>query len=277
VSGYPELAISTTLYGLGIVAQTVAAQRADKKPGTGLGLLARLAKDRLYLLGFAGQVGGFGFAFLARASLPLYLVQAGSSCAVGLATAFGLLVLKWRVRPVEVAVLAVMAAGLVLLAAASEPSVAQDIPVTPGLVLLGVPLLCVVVATRALQGSNAVAVSVLAGIAFAVVAIISRSVADEPVLDLLRNPLAWLMIAAALVGQSCLATALQRGTATSSVASMDAITVVLTSVVGLSLLGDRITPGWEWAVGLGITLVVFGVLALGVPVRGTAPVPEAAG
>lgn len=272
--GYPELAISTALYGLGIVAQTVAAKRADSRPGAGLGLLARLAKDRLYLLGFAGQVGGFGFAFLARASLPLYLVQAGSSCAVGLATVFGLLVLKWRVRPLEIAVLVMMAAGLVLLAAASESSVARDIPTLPGLVLLGLPLLAVVFASRAAQNRNAVVIAVLAGTAFAVVAIISRSVADESVVDLLLHPLTWLMIAAALIGQSCLAVALQRGTATSSAAAMDATTVVLTSVIGLALLGDRITPGWEWAVALGMTLVVAGVLALGSPTRTPAPVPE---
>lgn len=273
MSGYPELIISITLYGMGIVAQTIAAQRADRRPGSGLGLLARLAKDRLYLLGFASQVGGFGFAFLARAELPLYLVQAGSSCAVGLATVFGLLVLKWRVRPVEVAVLVMMAVGLVLLAAAAEPSVARDIPVVPGLVLLGLPLLAVVFASRAVQDRNTVVVSVLAGTAFAVVAIISRSVADESLPGMLLHPLTWLMIAAALVGQSSLATALQRGSATSSVASMDATTVVVTSIVGITLLGDRIAPGWEWAVGLGTTLVLAGVLVLGAPRH--AAVPEA--
>jgi len=272
MSGYPELVISTTLYGLGIVAQTVAAQRADRRPGTGLGLLARLAKDRLYLLGFAGQVGGFGFAFLARAQLPLYLVQAGSSCAVGLATAFGLLVLKWRVRPVEIAVLLMMATGLILLVAASESSVAKDIPTVPGLVLLGLPLLVIVSSSRAGRGANSVVISVLAGTAFAVVAIIGRSVADDSLPGILLNPLTWLMIVAALVGQSCLAVALQRGTATSSVAAMDATTVVLTSVIGIGMLGDRITPGWEWAVGFGMTLVVAGVLALGSPDRATAGV-----
>ncbi|HEX8866556.1 MAG TPA: hypothetical protein VF821_12955 [Lentzea sp.] len=265
MSGYLELVVSTALYGLGIVAQTVAAQRADRRPGTGMGLLARLAKDRLYLFGFAGQVGGFGFAFLARAELPLYLVQAGSSCAVGLATAFGLLVLKWHVRPVEIAVLVMMAAGLVLLVTASEPSVAKDIPTVPGLILLGLPLLVVVFGSRAVHGP--VAVSVLAGTAFAVVAIIGRAVADGALLDILLNPLTWLLVVAALIGQSRLAVALQRGTATSSVAAMDATTVVLTSVVGIGMLGDRITPGWEWAVGFGMTLVVGGVLTLGAPSR----------
>jgi len=112
----------------------------------------------------------------------------------------------------------------------------------------------------------------IAGGAFAVVAIIGRSVADESLPAMLLSPLTWLMIVAALVGQSCLAVALQRGTATSSVAAMDATTVVLTSVVGIGMLGDRISPGWEWAVGFGMTLVVAGVLVLGSPSRTTAEV-----
>jgi uncharacterized membrane protein len=172
----------------------------------------------------------------------------------------------------EIGVLVMMAAGLVLLVTASEPSVAKDIPTVPGLIFLGLPLLVIVICSRAAQGANAVVASALAGMAFAVVAIIGRSVADESLPGMLLNPLTWLVIVAALVGQSCLAVALQRGTATSSVAAMDATTVVLTSVVGIGMLGDRITPGWEWAVGFGMTLVVAGVLVLGFPSRTTAEV-----
>lgn len=271
--GYLELVASVALYSLGIVAQTVAAQRAEKRPGTGLGLLARLAGDRLYLVGFAGQVGGFALAFLARASLPLYLVQAGSSCAVGLATVFGVLVLGWRIRPLEVAVLISMAVGLVLLASASMPSAAKDVPSGAGLVLLGLPLLAVLYVVRAHRSTAAV--PVLAGIAFAVVAITSRSLADEPLPELPLYPLTWLMILAALIGQACLAVSLQQGSAASAVASMDATTVVLTSVVGIAFLGDQIAPGREWSVALGIALVVAGVLVLGSAAR-IAPVVDGA-
>jgi uncharacterized membrane protein len=260
VTGYLELTASAVLYALGIVAQSVASQRADEGGG-GLGLLARLVRDRLYLLGFAGQLGGFGLAFLARAELPLYLVQAGSSCAVGLATLFGITVLGWRVRTIEVVVLAVMAAGLVLLVSAATPSVARDVPQGLGLVLFGLPLVALVLVQRKVAGVVPLAAS--AGVAFAVVAMTSRTLADEPLLSLPLYPLAWLMVAAALVGQSYLALALRRGSATSTVATMDATTVVLTSVVGIAALGDRITPGREWWVALGVALVVSGVLLLG--------------
>jgi uncharacterized membrane protein len=245
---------------LGIVAQSVASRRADEGGG-GLGLLARLARDRLYLLGFAGQVGGFALAFLARAELPLYLVQAGSSCAVGLATLFGIAVLGWRIRTVEVVVLVVMATGLVLLVAAATPSAAHDVPQGLGIVLFGLPLVALALVQRRVNG--VVPLSVAAGLTFAVVAMTSRTLADEPFLTLPLYPLAWLMIAAALVGQSYLALSLRRGSATSAVATMDATTVVVTSVIGIAALGDRITPGRELWVVLGVGLVVSGVLLLG--------------
>jgi len=235
VLGHVELAASTVMYGMGIVAQSVAARRADRHDA-GLGLLARLATDRLYLLGFAGQVCGFVLAFFARAELPLYLVQAGASCAVGLATVFGVLALGWRVSRVEVAMLCVLAAGLVLLATASMPSTAHDIPAGLGWALLGLPLLVGLAATRACRTDSVLSLALLAGTAFAVVAISGRSLADEPIDHLLLNPLTWLMLLAALLGQACLSVALARGSATSTVASMDAATMVLTSVVGIAAL-----------------------------------------
>ncbi|WP_051772269.1 hypothetical protein [Saccharothrix sp. NRRL B-16314] len=260
MTGYLELAASAVLYALGIVAQSVASRRADEGGG-GLGLLSRLVRDRLYLLGFAGQVGGFALAFLARAELPLYLVQAGSSCAVGLATLFGIAVLGWRIRTVEVVVLVVMATGLVLLVAAATPSTAHDVPQGLGVVLFGLPLVALVLVQRRING--VVPLATAAGLTFAVVAMTSRTLADEPLPTLPLYPLAWLMIVAALVGQSYLALSLRRGSATSTVATMDATTVVITSVIGIAALGDRITPGREWWVVLGVGLVVSGVLLLG--------------
>ncbi|MEF3851110.1 hypothetical protein P0P54_09465, partial [Campylobacter jejuni] len=76
--GYLLLAASAVAYALGIVGQTVAARRAEWRGGVDPGLLGRLAADRVYVLGFAAQVVGFVLAFLARATLPLYLVQAGA-------------------------------------------------------------------------------------------------------------------------------------------------------------------------------------------------------
>jgi drug/metabolite transporter (DMT)-like permease len=271
VLGYVALVASATVYAIGIVAQSVAARRAERRDTVDLGLLARLASDRVYVLGFCAQLAGFVLAFFARATLPLYLVQAGASSAVGLAALFGALVLRWRIQRGEIVVLAVMAAGLLLLAGAARPSVATDLPDSTGFVLLGVLVLTVLLAVPAWKLSGAVPLGVLAGCAFAVVAIASRPLAAGPLLELPLRPLAWLMVAAAVVGQTLLAGALQHGSATATAASMDATTVVFSSIAGLLVLGDRIADGREWWVAAGLTLVVAGVLAMS---RVSAAVPK---
>ncbi|MDQ3405914.1 MAG: hypothetical protein M3548_21400 [Actinomycetota bacterium] len=272
VFGYGILVASTLMYGLGVVAQSVAARRTTTRSAADLGLLVRLATDRLYLLGFAGQLGGFILAFFARASLPLYLVQAGSCAAVGVAAVFGTVVLGWRIRVPEIIVLLTMALGLVLLVGASTPSVAHDVSGALGvlmLVALAVGAALIVPATKA---ATAVPLAVLAGVQFSIVAVTGRAVADESVLDLPFDPLAWLLIAAAVAGQASLMFALQRGPATSTVASMDATSVVLASTVGLAVLGDQVAAGRQWWVVLGLALVVLGVLLFGAMLRKPTPV-----
>ncbi|RSN16538.1 hypothetical protein DMC63_23140 [Streptomyces sp. WAC 05977] len=260
---YGILVISAVLYAMGIVAQSVAARRAEHRPGTSLGLLARLATDRLYVLGFAGQAGGFAFAFFARESLPLYLVQTASCSAIGLATVFGVVALKWRIRMIEGAALTAMTAGLIVLAGSSQPSVAGDL--SPGTVLvLSAALIGAAVATaRTSRLDTFLVPAVVSGVSFAVVAIISRALAHEEVLSLPANPLTWMMLAAAVVGQASMAAGLQRGLATTVVAIAEATTIALSSVAGLTVLGDRVAAGSGSWVVLGLTAVVAGVLVLG--------------
>jgi hypothetical protein len=263
--GYLLLVLAVGSYAVGILAQTVAAKRSEQRGGLDLGLLARLARDRAYLLGFGAQCVGFALAFLARADLPLYLVQAGTSSAAGLAAVMGVIVLGWRIRPAEIGVLVVMAAGLVLLVGAAEPGTARDLSALSAVglsVALVVALLLAVPAGLVRGPRGAVPLGLLAGVGYAVVAIVSRSLAVKPLADLPFEPLTWLMIAAAVVGQGLLAAALQRGTATATVASMDSMTVLLASGVGLLVLGDLVAPGRTGWLLAGLLLVVAGVLTM---------------
>lgn len=263
--GYLELIGAAIAYAVGIVAQTVAARRAERRDRLDPGLLGRLATDRVYLFGFTAQLLGFVLLFLARADLPLFLVQAGGSSAIGIAAVLGAVVLGWRIRAGEIAVLGVIAAGLVLLVGAAVPSPSLDIGPVLGLSLLATLAVTVAVAVPAarLTGPRgAVALGVLAGFAFAVLAIASRPLAAGPFLDLPLKPLFWLMVLAAVIGQSLLAAALQRGSTTAMMASMDATCVVLSSVVGLLALGDQIAAGRTGWVVLGLGLVVGGVIAM---------------
>ncbi|KZB81055.1 hypothetical protein [Amycolatopsis regifaucium] len=272
---YGILIASAALYAMGIVAQSIAARRAGRRPGSGLGLLARLTGDPLYLLGFCGQVGGFALAFFARDVLPLYLVQAASSSAIGLATVFGVVVLRWRIQTTEALMLVLMALGLVALAGSSKPSVAAELSSVTVLVLLGVLLGVGVAMTRLHRTDTFALPAILSGVAFAVVAVTSRTLAHWDLVSLPGNPLTWLMLAAAVLGQASMAVALQRGLATAVVATADATTIILSSAAGLTVLGDQVADGTELWVAGGLTAVVIGVLVLGSPARTTSGSVEA--
>lgn len=209
--GYQILVAAAVLYAVGIVAQSVAARRAGESSGAGVGLLVRLTADPLYLVGFAGQAGGFALAFFARASLPLYLVQTASSSAIGLATVFGVLVLGWRIRPAEVLTLVLLAAGLVLLAGVSAPSTAGDLGLGGTIVVAGTVVGIGLAMIPAGRTATFTAPAVLSGLSFAVVAVASRTLAHRDLLSLPANPLTWLVLAAAVLGQASMAVALQRG------------------------------------------------------------------
>lgn len=260
--GYVALAASVACYAVGIVTQSVAAQRAERRDTVDPGLLVRLATDRLYLLGVGAELAGFAFAFFARGTLPLYLVQAGISSAVGLAALIGAVVLKWRIRLAEIGVLVLMAIGLLMLVGAAKPSPAAETSPVMALLLVGVLVLVASLAIPVWRASGPVPLGVLAGAGFAVVAIASRPVASGPLIEAPTKPLAWVMVAAAIVGQTLFAAALQRGSATATVAPMDAVTVLIASVVGVLLLGDQIAAGLNWLAGAGLLLVIGGVLAM---------------
>jgi hypothetical protein len=108
-----------------------------------------------------------------------------------------------------------------------------------------------------------------------VLAIASRPLAAGPLIELPFEPTAWLMVAAALAGQALLAAALQRGTTTATVASMDSMTTLLASGFGLLVLGDLVAPGRGLWLVSGLLLVVAGVLAMAVVSGQKSRAPEA--
>ncbi len=259
------LVLSAVSYAVGIAAQTAAVRRTERRSRVDPGLLARLARDRIYLVGFTAQVLGFLLAFVARATLPLYLVQAAATSAVGLAAVIGLVLWGWRIGRGEVVALVVMVAGLLLLVGAARPSTALDVPPELVVALVGalvVTAAAAVPAFRSSGGRAGVVLGVLAGLAFAVLAIAARPLADGPLLELPFRPLFWIVVVSAVFGQGLLAAALQRTSTTAAAASMDATTVLVSSAAGLAVLGDAIVDGRGPWVLVGVVLVVAAVLLL---------------
>lgn len=262
MTGYLLLVCSSIAYAIGLLAQSVGARRARIGDGFDIGIIGRLATDKAYTCGFAAQIVGFVLAFFARGTLPVYLVQASTCASVGLAAILGAMILGWRVTRAEIMVLAVMTMALVLLTGAAEPSRISH--VAPGVVwmLTATLLVCIALTVPAWAARSAVPLACLAGAAFAVLALASRPLPSMPLSSLPLNPLAWLTLVSAAVGQLLLAVALQRGSTTSAGASMDAVTMVLASLAGTLLLGDQIAAGRTWWFVAGLVMIVGSVFAM---------------
>jgi hypothetical protein len=265
-SGWCFLAAMIVAYGIANLLQSVAAARTTLHHTFDPALLLRLASHRTYLVGLACQVGGFVLAFLARRDLPLFLVQASVAAGLGVTAILGVLVLKWRLPPAEVALLVLLGVGISGLVLSARPAPSRQLG-TAGLAMLAVALALIAVvgffAVRLHGAPGSVALGSLAGLAFSAAAVAARPLASASTVEaLLRSPLLYLLVAHSLVGQLLLGLAMQRGSTTAAVGAMDAAGAVPAAVVGLLLLGDRIWPGREWLAGLGFLATLAAVLGL---------------
>jgi len=265
-SGWCFLAASILMYGLANFLQSVAAIRLHLHAGLRPGLLIRLAGNKIYLSGLACQLLAFLFAFLARADLPLFLVQTAVAAGLGVTAVLGVLLLKWRLPGAEVGLLVALGVGLTALILAAEVGPSRDLRLTEIVALaVAVPLIGLLARTGArLSGApGSVVLGALAGLSFGAVAIASRSLANAPSWSaLLTDPLLLLVLAHAAVGQLMLGMAMQRGSITAAVAAMDFAAAIPPSAVGLLVLGDRIVPGRGWLAFFGFVLTLGSVLLL---------------
>lgn len=264
-SGWLYLVAMIFSYGLANLLQSIAAARTSHERRFHPSLLLRLARDGKYLLGVGFQMLGFLLAFLARRDLPLFLVQSSMAAGLGVTAILGVFVLKWRLPPAELVLLAGLAVGVTGMVIAAEPAPSQQLTsLEIGALGVAVPLVAIagIFAVRLRGAPGSVVLGSLAGLGFGSAAIASRPLAGVPWSDFPSDPLLYLVVSHSIVGQLLLGLAMQRGSTTAAVAAMDAAATVPAAVVGLVLLGDRIWPGLEWLAALGFLATLGAVIGL---------------
>jgi hypothetical protein len=264
--GWYFLATMIVAYGVANLLQSVAAARTTVHHTFDPSLLLRLAGHRTYLLGIGCQFAGFLLAFLARRDLPLFLVQASIAAGLGVTALIGVLVLDWKLPRVEVVLLLLLFLGVAALVISARPAPAHPIG-TAGVVALVVALgaiaACGFFTVRLHAAPGSVALGALAGMAFSAAAVAGRPLAASDSLGVLvRNPLLYLLVGHSLVGQLLLGLAMQRGSITAAVASMDAAGAVPAAIIGLVFLDDKIWPGREWLAAVGFLVTLAAVIGL---------------
>ncbi len=254
-------------YGVANFLQAVAANREHAPKSLSPWLLFRLATHKTYVTGIACQVIGFILAILARADLPLFLVQGAVAAGLGVTAILGVVILKWRMPRAEIALLIGLSLGIVALIVSAQPSVSKDLGphATLGLAASTVVIGALgFLVARFMRGvPSSVTLGGLAGLAFGAAAVVSRPLAGTAEFtQLLANPLLYLIIVQSLTAQLLLAMAMQRGSTTAAVASMDAAFAAPPAALGLLLLGDKVRPGFGWIAGAGFAVTLITVLLL---------------
>ncbi|HWU21805.1 MAG TPA: hypothetical protein VN088_09780 [Nocardioides sp.] len=256
------LAASGT-YGVATVVQALAVRRmapTEAKAGS------RARAVSLYGVGLLLDVVGFAASVAALQTLPLFLVQSVVASSVGVTAATATIVLHIRLSPTERFSLAIMTAGLVLLALSAEPGPAHPVGPFAGWWLLassGLIAIILVAGVRAKGVASAMVLATASGLGFGVVGIAAR------VLDV-RHP--WWHSAAdpvlvsLLVAGACAVVAygfaLDRAPATTVAAITFGVETVIPSIVGISLLGDTVRPNLELVAAAGFAATLGGCIAL---------------
>jgi hypothetical protein len=265
-AGWFYLTACVLAYGVANFLQAMAVSRVSAHTGLDTGLLLRLATHRTYLAGVACQFLAFVCAFLARADLPLFLVQTTAAAGLGVTAILGVLVLRWALPRAEVVLLVALAVGLTALIVSAQRSPSEELHTREKLCLaVGVAIVAAAgtVVSRLQGAPGSVALGCLAGLAFGAAAVASRPLAGaQSLAEFLADPLLYILVLYAAVGQVLLGLAMQRGSTTAAVASMDAAAVVPAALIGLLMLGDRIEPGREWLAAAGFVVTLGSILGL---------------
>jgi multidrug transporter EmrE-like cation transporter len=234
--------------------QALAARQTETGRGLGLGLLARLVRNKLWLAGVGADLGGFGFEAVALALAPAAFV---TPLLLFDMVVLGLLasrVVHERMSRLGVAGIASILTGGVLLTVAfttSHHGVGRQARLGEQFVLVGIVALAAVGAfvagRRPPGGVTAALLAGASGIAYAMATLCTRQISlswrDHNLWHQLLTPAPYLLAVAALLSLSLLSRALQAGAAVVAVPVTSAFAALLPAIAGLAIFGEPVPRG----------------------------------
>ncbi|MEV1044689.1 hypothetical protein [Streptomyces sp. NPDC049916] len=265
-------------FGTASVLQAVAA-RAAARPESGAGvdpaLLLRAVRQWRYVAGLALDGCGFVLQVVALRTLPIYAVGAALAASLAVTAVVASRLLAVRLSAAEWRAVAVVCAGLGMLALASGAEGHRPgpdaLPWAMPAAALGV-LLTGAAGGRLPPRPRALALGLGAGFGFGVVEVSVRLIDDVSPGALLRDPAAYGLLLGGAAAFLLLTSALQRGSVTTATAGMVLGETVGPALAGVVWLGDGTRPGLGWLAVGGFAVAVAGSLALAR--FGEAPEPE---
>ncbi|MER5863211.1 hypothetical protein [Kitasatospora sp. NPDC002040] len=281
--GLTTALVATVCFGFASVFQARGARAVPREARLRAGLVARLVRSWPFVLGTVLDVAGFALSIIALRSLPLFLVQAVTNASLAVTAGAAVRLLGVRLRPRDLAGIAAVVAGLILLAAASGAEGRDSAGPLFHFALLAATLamlLLTAVLSRWDGDWAAAGLGLLAGVGFGVTSLAVRVLDLSGPADLLTDPAGYALALGGVGGYLAYALALQRGSVTAATAASTVSETFAPGLVGVLVLGDQARPGLGWLAVAGFLVAVGGTFALSrfgevAPLDG-APVPAAA-
>lgn len=264
--------LAALLLAVGSVAQRRAAALVPDDEAGGLGLMRRLVRSPTWWAGSVGDAGGFVVQAAALGVGSLLLVQP----LLVTTLLFALPLEAWtggrRITGRDAAWALVLAAALALFLVVGEPTAGQDRApfaawAPTGAALVVVLLGCLVLAARRRGGVRAAALAVATGIAYGVLAALTKSVVDllgDGIVPLLLGWETWALVVAAVGGTYLQQAAFQAGDLSTTLPAITVGEPLVAALVGLTVLGERVqADGLEWVlIGLLVATALFATVVL---------------
>jgi hypothetical protein len=261
---------AAVLFGVASVWQAIGVRRREAleltggpaASGSATGLL-KLVADRWYLAGSGLDLVGAAATAVALQHLPLFIVQSCIAASIGVTAVIAVPVLGLRLHRREIIALAVVALGLVLLAASSSSAPARALNGAAPWVLLGGVGVIALVAWPTLRSGSSAAMAVTCGLAFSGQGLAERTLQiPDPWWHVFEGPTPYALLGYGAVGVTAYASALARGKVTTVTGVTFAVETVVPSVIGLIALDDSWRPGFALVAAAGFVATVGGAIGL---------------
>lgn len=252
-------------FGTATVLQAVAARSAGTGKGGEAALLLRALRQWRYIAGLSLDGLGFVFQIVALRSLPIYAVSAALASSLAVTAVVAARLLRVRLSGTEWGAVAVVCAGLAMLALASGREGKQDGSDTLRYVMLAVSvgILLLALAGGRLSGKGrSLVLGLGAGFGFGVVEVAVRLIDSLAPADLFTNPATYALVIGSSAAFMLLTSALTRGAVTTATAGLVIGETIGPAAVGVIWLGDRTREGLTWLAVLGFAVAVVGAMAL---------------
>ncbi|HET6794361.1 MAG TPA: DMT family transporter [Acidimicrobiales bacterium] len=273
---------ATVLYNVSPVIEAVAARHEKAGKGLGLGLLARLATNPLWLAGLVCELGGFALEVYALTRAPLILVQPLLASGLVIVAVGAALFLRERLRPIGYLGIAALVAGVVALTVSIAGSGQQGahLPDTDELwpavgsatLFAGI---CFWAGVRDLATGHVTRAGALlgaaAGFLYTVSAIATRYLGLQishfdlhHVAHTMVGPAPYLLAVYSVVALAITQRGLQSAAALATIPTMTVLSAVLPVPAGIFLFGEEVPSGVRAVLFvLALIAVVIGVIILG--------------